>query len=108
MQHFFHEHDQRHMDIGYKPLSVSVLSGLFFILAMLLLFSCAVFIFELFYMRLTKDTEMSPIHLSPSEQSLSDIEYRNSRLSDIQKICAEFNIDRVIIQKGRFISFSIR
>jgi hypothetical protein len=105
MQHFFPTNNQRDISIGFKPLSLPILSGLFVILIVLLLFACVVFVLEVCWTRHTHGSVTSvPTHLEMD--SLDDTHnVYNSCVSDIQQACRQFNLNQFIIKDG-VITFS--
>jgi hypothetical protein len=94
LQHFFPV--RRQMAVGYDPLSLWVLSGLFVILVVLLVFACVVLLVEIGCARCKQAMTASVIELNVVEDTSSD-EYIGCE-SDIRQACMHFKIDRIVIK----------
>jgi hypothetical protein len=94
IEHFFPTHSGAHTELSYKPLSLSVLSGHFFIFIVILAFTCTVFMCELFSVHLA-------IRKEDDFQTVID-----SCVLDIERVCVAFNIRSITITDGNIIGFT--
>jgi len=95
LEHFFPTH--RPLVIGYKPLSLTILSGLFVIVVVCLLVASLAFIIEWFWARCKRTN--SPI-------KPRDVYSKQDTIDYIRRVSREFNLNRITVTDGVIICYT--
>jgi len=105
LQHLFHDGKHRLLEhVGYQPLSLSNLSGLFLILIVFQLLACTVFVCEWMWTRHKQTSAIRPVHFDLADTKSTQIE---SYVADVQCVCRAFNLRRVVIKDGVIICVTL-